>query len=89
MRVRHGWSGEISKNQWVKLNVELEEDDLRRILVPLDINPATLPVAVAYQLLDIEAELALTHKLTKYGMKAEARVGELHEARTKIITGLK
>jgi hypothetical protein len=90
VRVRHGWSGEVGPNQWAKLDVELEEDDLRRILVPQGIEPANVSVGVAYLLLDIEAELSLTHKLVnKYGMKADARLAELREARNKLIMGLK
>jgi hypothetical protein len=32
MRVKQGWSGEIAPNQWAKVDLELEEEDLRRLL---------------------------------------------------------
>ncbi len=78
MRVRQGWSGEVSSNRWAKFDVELEEDDLRRILTNDKLDPSTadkLSTTQAYRLLEIEAErLVLLKLVRRYGYSsAEAR----------------
>lgn len=77
MRVRQGWSGEISPNTWAKFDVELDEDDLDRMLrsfhpVLIGLDAAeTLGHATSYQLLELEAEFLVTSKLIiRYGFNA-------------------
>lgn len=91
MKVRHGWSGEVKPNVWAKAQVELEEEDLRRLLVQIGL-PDFFPISVshAYQLLEVEAERLLTVKLiARYGYDGDAALAALTEQRTKIINKLK
>jgi hypothetical protein len=80
----------VASNRWAKYDVELEEDDLRRILLGAKVEPSVVPVEAAYWLLDIEAELSLTRKLiSRHGYQADARIEELRELKKKILTELK
>lgn len=68
MKVRQGWSGEVEPNRWAKFDIELEEDDLRRVARQHDIDPAALPGRLAFLLLEVEAEmLVLTKLIGRYG----------------------
>lgn len=95
MRVRVGWSGEIEGN-WHKADVELEEEDLTRVLVDSDL-PAQLrtrlPLRVAYQLLANDAEMLLLNKLdSSFGYprdKAEDRIDALTKRNEAIIAAIK
>lgn len=91
MKVRHGWSGEIKPNVWGKVQIELEEEDLRRLLMQNDL-PADFPISVnhAYQLLEVEAERLLTAKLiSRFGFDGQDQLAALTEQRIKIIEKLK
>jgi hypothetical protein len=91
VRVRHGWSGEIKPNQWAKLDIELEEDDLRRLLlaakVPVDDVTVLLPAA--YQLLEAEAEILLYATLmTRYEFpeaEARTRIADLTKIKNQVL----
>lgn len=77
MKVRSGWSGEVGPNQWSKFDVELDEVDLRRLLLENDVDPdQTLSVTQVFQLLEAQAEYLILAKLvTRYPRsqdKAEA-----------------
>lgn len=75
MHVRQGWSGEVKPNQWAKFDVELDEGDLQRLLLMAGIDtlsPAALPVSLAFQLLEVEAEFLVIAKLVaRYEYPAE------------------
>lgn len=60
MKIRRGWSGEISTNQWVKFDIELEQNDLDA-LVTEEIPEAlgNLTVSEAYKLLGVQAQLIM------------------------------
>lgn len=91
MKVRHGWSGEIKPNVWGKAQIELEEEDLRRLLLQNGL-PADFPISVAhaYQLLEVEAERLLTAKLiSRYGFDGQNILTALTEQRTQLIDKLK
>ncbi len=69
MRVMQGWSGETATNRWAKVDVTVEEEDLRRILhtagLPVD---QQLSTADAFKLLAGEAErLVLVKLMVSYG----------------------
>lgn len=85
VRVHQGWSGEIDGNVWRKVDVELEEPDLIRLLhehrIPAEVSER-LPARVAFDLLHNEAEALLLQKLTQFGYpldKAAARIAALYE----------
>lgn len=92
MHVRTGWSGEVEPNVWRKVDVELEEADLQRLMLeqslPYDFHER-LPVPVAFELLQAHAEILLLRKLTTLGYptdKAIARIKELAEGMASIIS---
>lgn len=96
MRVRLGWSGETEANKWAKADVELEEEDLRRLLTSNGIDAALLdrlPVRLCYALMEAEAESHLLLRLTRqHGYPKDAarvRLAELDRIRDEIIDGLK
>lgn len=96
MRVRLGWSGETEPNKWAKVDVELEEEDLRRMVMSHGIDVSVLdrvPVPLIYALLETEAESNLLLRLARqHGYpkdKAKERLSELDKTRDGIITGLK
>jgi hypothetical protein len=93
MRVRQGWSGETSPNVWQKISVELEEEDLRRLVVDAGIDPAALPTEAAFQLLEIEAERLVIAKLVgRFGMTVAdgaQRVAALGQQRTQLLDMLR
>lgn len=88
MRVRHGWSGEVESNRWAKFDIELEEDDLRRILVGNGIAPSTvdkLSLVNAYRLLEIEAERLVLFKLIRrYGYSRDSASQQLAGLATEL-----
>ena len=90
VRVHQGWSGEIAPNVWAKADVELEEDDLRRLAaevkIPLDDLPR-LPVTFVYRLLEVQAEILLISKLiARYGFDGHTKLAELRQYQTKIVS---
>lgn len=94
MRVRQGWSGQVSTNpdRWAKFDVELEECDLFRLLAGV-VNGAdvhtTIPVTTAFQLLELEAEILVYVKLiTRYGYPATDGKAKLDELRRQKATVL-
>lgn len=69
MRVRQGWSGEFTPNQWGKLDIDVDEDDLYRMLIenglPEDV---TLTNSEVFALLNSEARrLLATALLDRFG----------------------
>lgn len=65
MRVKQGWSGEVEPNRWAKIAVELDEDDLARMLREGDLHVSVgdVPLMTAYALLEAEAERMILCKL--------------------------
>jgi len=86
--VRHGWSGEVQPNVWAKIDITLEEEDLRRILGPGYRDLPGLTTAVAYQLLELECERLVMAKLvTRHGynpVEGAAKIGELDQQKNAI-----
>ena len=96
MEVRQGWSGEFSPNRWGKLDVILDEGDLRRVLIAAglgDIDPTAVPTTLAFQILDAESERLLLAKLISHfnytGDEHRERLGALSAARTAALDRLK
>ena len=92
MKVSQGWSGETAHNRWAKINVELDEGDLTRLLLSVhltDVDPARIPVDVAFHLLEVEAEYLITSKLiNQYGYPADAgeqRLAVLRQSKDDIL----
>lgn len=96
MKVRHGWSGQVSSSpdRWAKLDVELEEEDLRRILTQAGL-PAelvhSLPTSVAFTLLEAEAEIMILFKLkSSYGYtEGDERMTKLAGTKNSLIVKLR
>jgi len=96
VRVRQGWSGEVQPNVWAKIDVELDDDDLRRLLHAAGlpgVAPADVPTEVAFQLLDNEGERFVLAKLmTRYGMAEEQgrpRMVELNASKVRALDRLR
>lgn len=95
MRVRMGWSGETSSNEWQKVDVELENEDLARIFRENDLPdglPDRLPTKVCFTLLQNEAEQLLLNKLRGLGYpveKANSRLAVLIGSTSEIISTIK
>lgn len=94
MKVRQGWSGEIEPNRWGKFDLELEEEDLRRLLADAHLPADTpVPLALAFQLLENEAEFLVLAKLvTRYGYPNETgreRMAQLTTAKGKLLDKLR
>lgn len=93
--MRVGWSGETSTNIWQKADIELEEDDLSRLLREADLPEGLavrLPAKVCYQLMQNEAEIMLMTKLMNLGypdVQANERIAQLLRANEAIITAIK
>lgn len=65
-----GWSGETATGTWQKVDIELSEEDLSRLMLEKGFDeklPARLPVKICYQLLQNEAEVLLLSKLKTIG----------------------
>ena len=97
MQVRQGWSGEVAANVWAKISIELDEGDLRRLLVEEggfapDV-VEQVPVATAYLLLDAEAERLVVAKLVAtYGFPVEegrVKMVELNRRKVAALEGLR
>ncbi len=69
MQLRQGWSGEVAPGRWAKFDITLDEEDLRRLLGPGYKDLKMLTPAVAYTILELEAERLVIAKLVnRYGM---------------------
>lgn len=93
MRIGHGWSGEIATNRWVKLKVELDENDLIRLLREAGLSSETqLRTVDAFRLLDAEAErLLLAKMIERYGYPEEQgrqQIADLLSAKKNVIDRL-
>lgn len=86
VQVRLGWSGEIEPNVWRKTDVELDENDLFRMLVEHEVCGCgvteeqiveRLPTKVCFQLLQTEAEALLMKKLLTMGYPADKATGRI------------
>ncbi len=83
MQVMQGFSGEVKPSQWAKVDVTLTETDIMRVLIGagIEIAPEKVPLAIAWQILDAEAERFILVKLIrKYGYQVDegkARLVEL------------
>lgn len=95
MRVRVGWSGETADKVWQKTDVELEEQDLQRVIREADLPEdlaERLPAKVCFQLLQNEAEMMLLSKLRFFGYppeKATARTAVLLGSTTEILNAIR
>lgn len=95
MQVMQGWSGEVKPNQWAKVDVTLTDIDLLRILIGagIEIAPERVPIVLAYQLLDAEAERFVLAKLIRaHGYPPEqgkARLIELAQVSRDILTKIR
>ncbi len=80
MRVKQGWSGEIEPNKWAKVSVEVDEQDLARMLreADIDVTLDRVPLLTAYSLLEAEAErLVLLKLMIRLGYPQEQGSKEL------------
>lgn len=69
MELRQGWSGEVAPGRWAKFDITLQEEDLRRLLGSDYKELKALTPAVAYTILELEAERLVIAKLVnRYGM---------------------
>ncbi len=96
MNVRLGWSGEVDPNIWRKVDVSVDETDLRRILIAAGLPETdlyTVPTSLVFILLENEAERLLLAQLTsRHGYPAEmarTRLAELATARTTALATLR
>lgn len=95
MRVRVGWSGETSTNVWQKVDVELEEEDLHRVIHTAKLPDeliGRLPAKVCYQLLQNEAETMLLTKLSTLGYpqeQASSRIAQLSNGSAEILSAIR
>ncbi len=95
MHIRMGWSGETSANIWQRVDVQLDQEDLIRILRENDLPTELaerLPTRVLFQLVQNEAEFLLLSKLKTLGFPAEQfmdRQGELVGSTGEIIDAIK
>jgi hypothetical protein len=64
MNVRQGWSGEQPGGAWRKIDVELDEADLARLIVDLGIPPEMTSVQV-FALMSSVAEVYLLSSIYK------------------------
>lgn len=91
MQVMQGWSGEVQPNRWAKVDVTLSEVDLSRILAGAGIElPADrLPLSLAWQLLEAEAERFVLAKLIRShgypGEQGKARLLELAQTNRDLL----
>lgn len=88
MQVRQGWSGEVAPGRWAKFDVTLDEEDLRRLLGPDYRKLKALTPAIAYTILELEAERLVIAKLVnRYGMDRDEggkAIAELEAQRTQV-----
>ncbi len=95
MRFRMGWSGEVSNGRWEKLDVELDSDDLLRILRENDLPEdllLRLPTRLCFQLIQNETEFLLLNKLKDIGFpdaKLRPRQADLIASTGEIIDAIK
>jgi hypothetical protein len=82
----------VQPNVWAKIDVELDDDDLRRLLHAAgitDVHPADVATEVAFQLLDSEAERFVLAKLmTSYGLPENTgrpRLVQLQETKDRAL----
>ncbi len=91
MLVRQGWTGEVQENRWAKIDVELDEGDLGRLLREAGITAPTegVPLLLAYSLLEVEAErLVLMKLIIRHGYSKEQgsrELSEFEQSRTALI----
>lgn len=83
MRVGQGWSGEVKPNVWAKVNIELDDSDIQRVLNEENLHNLAVtdvPTDLAYQLLDILAERYVMAKLIhSHGFDPEKGMGRMME----------
>lgn len=90
-----GWSGETESNNWRKFDVELEQEDLTRILRENDLPDGIderLPTKLCFQLLQNEAECLLLEKMKSVGyptVRADERISFLVGKSGEIIDAIK
>lgn len=67
MEVKHGWTGEVLSGTWRKVDVTVNDLDLLRVLVGagIEIAPERVPLSIAWQILDAEAERFILVKLVR------------------------
>jgi hypothetical protein len=92
MRIRQGWSGEVEPGRWAKFDIELEEEDVFRILRKAGAGAddgARLTTGLVYQLLEAEAERLMYVKLTqRYGYpkaQSAAKIEKLEEQKQRLL----
>lgn len=74
MQIKSGWSGELSSGRWAKVDIDLDETDVRRLLVEhdIDIEPDRIPSRYIYTLLTCEAEFLMQVTLsTRHGQASD------------------
>jgi hypothetical protein len=92
VHIRDGWTGEYEPNRWGKVNVDLAEEDLLRLVIEAGIPHAvvpSIPVRMVYELLSSEAEILMLVKLiTRYGYPAKdgrARITQLEQVKSSTL----
>lgn len=91
MHVRQGWSGQVSRDpdRWAKFDIELEEQDLRRVLAGAALESREVNTAKAFQLLELEAEILIYVKLiSRYGFpqtEGSQKIAELKNQKQAIL----
>lgn len=98
MKIRQGWSGQVARDpdRWAKFDIELEEDDLRRMLlagrVPEGIATKLITTTTAFQLMELEAEILIYVKLiARYGYPAAegtTKITELKKQKQELLDKL-
>lgn len=89
-----GWSGETQANVWQKIAVELEEEDLQRILNDNGLDrglAGRLPAAICYKLLHNAAEEYVLRKLVDFDYPANVageKITQLREETDALVDAI-
>lgn len=94
MKVTLGYSQEHRDGKWSKMDITLEEEDIRRLLVENGMEPdATIKASDAFKLLNSEAMIYITAKTLSVGLidkeQASAEIKQHENFKSALLAKIK
>lgn len=89
MKIRRGWSGETSVNEWSKLDVELETEDIEKILNENEISYKDISIRDLFLLVGVETEILVMADAASHGAKVVEKLAGLKDRKSDTISRIK
>lgn len=89
MKLRRGWSGEMSSGSWVKLDLEFEQEDIEKLLEDNSLKYLDVSIIDLFILVGAEVETLLMADAMSHGANVKDKVLQANKLKSDTISKIK